>query len=1091
MTKAKSKRLLSLLLSLALVFTMVAPVCAADNTVTTDTVTTEAATETAEEAVTTIDTVEYTANTVDTDGSGLLTSGTIAAGTYTLTDDVTLTGVLTVASSTEVTIDLNGHTISYSASLSSTTYLITNNGTLTIQDSSTGGTGEIKFTVTGGTSAGYIIYNYGTFTLAGGTLSATASSNILRGIHNAAGATTTVTGGTINLTGGSKAVQGIYTAASKTINFTSGTINVSNSSTSAATGIYIAKVAATVNVNSGSITATNTGSAAAYGIYEESTSSSAATINVQSGTITATSNSGTAAGIYKSACAGKVSVSGGTISATSSSGAAYGVYSYYNTSTVYYADGSLTLSGGTISAKSGSSTATVYGWYAQITLIITGGSLITEGGTAMVATKAIIAGETYDDVLEDSTFTGTLTDGTTVAGGTYSYNVYDMLTITKETVSDISTYYYDLQMNSDETYTVILVTTTDEVASVTDASDSTKVTIYATLQKAIDNAGSGDTVTLLTNVLEDITIAADDNIILDLNGYTLTGTGAIRYAAGETNIIAQVITLAAGTSTTDGEHATLVIKDSSAAGTGTITGGYIAKDSTEGYGAAIYAKKYANVTLESGTITGNNNLKRSGGAIYLSGATFTMTGGVISNNYAYYGGAVATSGNSTVTMTGGTIDGNTAQYTGGGLYIYGSGTTATISGGTISNNGIKTTGSGGGGGIYVGSSATVEISNVAITGNGPSSTGSGAAYYGGGIYVVASGTATFNSGTISGNTAKNGGGVYVAGSSASSYGTFTMTGGAIYDNTATTAGADFAASQYAVVTLLAASDMSADDEDFSISAWYTDASGSRYADGNGTAYTTTLDNTTLDAAIYLAVGEGFTLGISSDTTTKIPAEVVSGKDTDTVYVKVSADYIGTDGYYSTDAYPTTSLTFTGSYTDYANEETVTEVANCGYIFAGWYTLKENEDGTTSYTCCTEDMWSDTTTTEFYAKFVDANVLTVKFQYDTTATATTPLRLISTVDTLDYAETGFYFQKTLTGTEYSFSTTTVYAEIDGANLSYEADYFSSASEWFVTKVIKSVSTSYEPTMAVTAYWVTYDGTTVRGETREFTMAEIMS
>lgn len=57
--------------------------------------------------------------------------------------------------------------------------------------------------------------------------------------------------------------------------------------------------------------------------------------------------------------------------------------------------------------------------------------------------------------------------------------------------------------------------TTEGVATIGETS-------YATLQAAIDAATSGQTVTLIKDVTENIKTAADDVITLDLNGYTLT-----------------------------------------------------------------------------------------------------------------------------------------------------------------------------------------------------------------------------------------------------------------------------------------------------------------------------------------------------------------------------------------------------------------------------------------------------------------------------------------------------------------------------------------------------------------------------------------
>ena len=206
---------------------------------------------------------------------------------------------------------------------------------------------------------------------------------------------------------------------------------------------------------------------------------------------------------------------------------------------------------------------------------------------------------------------------------------------------------------------------------------------------------------------------------------------------------------------------------------------------------------------------GGNTASTSGGGIYISGGTVanssSSTAKTVSANYATSnGGGVYTK---TSLSTGSandawTITRNNAS-NGGGLYIDGS---ATISYKTISNNG--------GNGVYVNNAATIQTS-VAISGNGSAGVyavkdvtlGSGVTISsntrgvyvaggtttingatissnaagtsnGGGVYVPSGSTLSFASGSITGNGAKNGAGVYNAG-------TFTMSSGTITNNTST------------------------------------------------------------------------------------------------------------------------------------------------------------------------------------------------------------------------------------------------------------------------------------------------------------------
>jgi fibronectin type 3 domain-containing protein len=161
--------------------------------------------------------------------------------------------------------------------------------------------------------------------------------------------------------------------------------------------------------------------------------------------------------------------------------------------------------------------------------------------------------------------------------------------------------------------------------------------------------------------------------------------------------------------------------------------------------ALVNVNSYGKLIMESGSkIFGNTNSQSSnyayGGGVYVSGGTFTMSGGTISSNtvassiYGLGGGVYVNSG--TFTMTGGTISGNTSSG-GGGVYMYSSGT-FTMSGGTISGNNAT---SSNGGGVCVSSSVTFTMSGGTISGN-TSSNG------GGGVHVYANGTFTKSGNSI-------------------------------------------------------------------------------------------------------------------------------------------------------------------------------------------------------------------------------------------------------------------------------------------------------------------------------------------------------
>lgn len=132
--------------------------------------------------------------------------------------------------------------------------------------------------------------------------------------------------------------------------------------------------------------------------------------------------------------------------------------------------------------------------------------------------------------------------------------------------------------------------------------DETQGNGYATLSDALKNAGTTEsTIVLKNNVTGDFTIEEDQNITLDLNGYTITNTSN-------------------HTITNNGK---LTIKDSSTENTGKIT------NSTHGKGALV--NNYGGtVDIESGTLTREEATDNSWYVISNDG-TMNIKGGSIIN----------------------------------------------------------------------------------------------------------------------------------------------------------------------------------------------------------------------------------------------------------------------------------------------------------------------------------------------------------------------------------------------------------------------------------------------------------------------------
>ena len=168
-------------------------------------------------------------------------------------------------------------------------------------------------------------------------------------------------------------------------------------------------------------------------------------------------------------------------------------------------------------------------------------------------------------------------------------------------------------------------------------------------------------------------------------------------------------------------------------------------------GGGIYVEK-GMLTLDGGSIDGNSANANKGGGVHLKAGTFTMNSGEIKNCSAKYGGGVSLANRSSFTMTGGSI------------------------------TECKADGEGGvGGGIYTGAKTQLTLegtnSNPVVISNCT------AKKTGGGMHIYTNNPVTVKNARIEGNTAENGGGVYLE------QGTFTIAGSTrITPSTEATAG---------------------------------------------------------------------------------------------------------------------------------------------------------------------------------------------------------------------------------------------------------------------------------------------------------------
>ena len=176
-----------------------------------------------------------------------------------------------------------------------------------------------------------------------------------------------------------------------------------------------------------------------------------------------------------------------------------------------------------------------------------------------------------------------------------------------------------------------------------------------TLQGMIDQANAGDTIKLSSNTEVHATLQITKNLTLDLNGCVLRmrGNTSVFYVYN---------------------NATLTIQDSSAAKSGTITGG----NAGDGGGVCIGDNSSeGHLVMTGGTITGcATDPSRGGGrggGVFVFKGSFTMSGTAkITNCTADWGGGVVVhTRSSTFTMNGGEISDCKASNTGGGVCLIG------------------------------------------------------------------------------------------------------------------------------------------------------------------------------------------------------------------------------------------------------------------------------------------------------------------------------------------------------------------------------------------------------------------------------------
>lgn len=154
----------------------------------------------------------------------------------------------------------------------------------------------------------------------------------------------------------------------------------------------------------------------------------------------------------------------------------------------------------------------------------------------------------------------------------------------------------------------------------------------------------------------------------------------------------------------------------------------------------------------------------------------------------------------------------------------------------------------------------------------------------------------------------------------------------------------------------------------------------------------------------------------------------------------------------------------------------------GCVFAGWFT---DDTCSTSYTASSGMA---------YAKFVSRDVLGVKYQINEgtdTQCSSTKLRIITTVDSLDYSRVGFIVQ--YSGEKpRELTTGTVFRRLTGFDgvsaLTYKPTVFSAESLYFCAYIFTVPADHFATDFSITPLWITLDGTRVTGVERTINVSE---
>lgn len=313
--------------------------------------------------------------------------------------------------------------------------------------------------------------------------------------------------------------------------------------------------------------------------------------------------------------------------------------------TIYVPAGTLNVSGGIIEGctaiyvKSGTTSitgGTIKGTGEEKKYQYVGDGCVPTGDAVVIDACGYPNG---DPAIEISGGNFESTNASAVADYQHGENEAEEILVTGGTFdSDVSKYIPSGMTWDDETGKVT-VDTSKAVASVNGVG-------YDDLQEAINAAESKDTVTLLSNTTENVTIAEDDNIILDLNGFTLSG-GTDKDSDGNNTVHKDKAAIT--------NNGIITIRDSNGSGV-------IKRDDVNVSADSYYVLlNKGTMIIESGTIYNNSGVNGEGSSLICNlgtnskEATLTISGGKIQQDNFI---AVKNDDYGILNVTGGTIISN-------------------------------------------------------------------------------------------------------------------------------------------------------------------------------------------------------------------------------------------------------------------------------------------------------------------------------------------------------------------------------------------------------------------------------------------------